>query len=152
MEALSRLANNVKKLDVDRLLFSILKNKKLQSEIIRLNTQEQLFKKGIDSEGRRLDEIGGGYSDLTIEIKKSKGQPTDRVTLKDTGAFYDSWNIVVKMGEVVIDADPIKDDTNLFDEWGEDIVGLTENSLQVLTDLIRPKLITAVNEAIRKGL
>lgn len=39
--------------------------------------------------GRRNDgtEILPSYKDVTIEIKKLKMQPTDRVVLRDTGAF-----------------------------------------------------------------
>ena len=40
--------------------------------------------------GIRIDgkNITPQYSPFTVEIKKTKGQVTDRVTLKDTGAFY----------------------------------------------------------------
>lgn len=36
------------------------------------------------------DEIRPPYAPRTIKRKIKKGQPTDRVTLKDTGKFYDS--------------------------------------------------------------
>ena len=46
--------------------------------------REQLFS-GINAEG---DPIEPEYSPRTVAIKKKKGQPTDRVTLRDTGDFY----------------------------------------------------------------
>lgn len=39
------------------------------------------------------------YRPLTKKIKKAKGQPIDRVTLKDTGAFYDA--MIVDVGAQV---------------------------------------------------
>jgi hypothetical protein len=41
---------------------------------------------GLRSDGT---DILPSYKDVTIEIKKLKGQPTDRVTLRDTGAFQE---------------------------------------------------------------
>lgn len=46
--------------------------------------EQQMFA-GIRADG---SEILPSYADLTIEIKKQKGQPYDRVTLRDEGDFY----------------------------------------------------------------
>jgi hypothetical protein len=64
--------------------------------------------------------------------KRKKGQPTDRVTLKDTGDFYSSFQVLPFKGGFIIDADPIKEDTNLFDRYGEDILGLNDENLQLI--------------------
>jgi len=52
-------------------------------------TEKQLFEKGEDGKGKKLR----GYARTTIRIKRQKGQPTDRTTLKDTGAFYKSLSV-----------------------------------------------------------
>lgn len=117
-----------------RVIFSI---NEIKEEIIYLNTQEQLFEKGIDSEGVRLDVARGyGYANVTKKIKAQKGQPTDRITLKDTGEFYQSFRVDVRAGVITINADAQKDDTNLFTEWGIDILGLTEESINRLKPLV----------------
>lgn len=117
-----------------RVIFS---RDQIKEEIIYLNTQEQLFDKGIDSEGVRLDVARGyGYANVTKQIKAQKGQPTDRITLKDTGEFYQSFRVDVREGVITINADAQKDDTNLFDEWGVDILGLTEESIKRLKPLV----------------
>lgn len=51
----------------------------------------QMFK-GLRSDG---SEILPSYSELTIQLKKAKGQPTDRVTLHDTGSFYQGIKVEV---------------------------------------------------------
>lgn len=65
--------------------------------------------------GKRADgsDITPEYSDYTIELKKEKGQVADRVTLKDTGAFYAGINVRVEGSNVVIDS---------FDDKTEDII------------------------------
>ncbi len=42
------------------------------------------------------------YAKSTRDYKKSKGQPTDRVTLKDTGKLYDSIQIQANTTQAVI--------------------------------------------------
>jgi hypothetical protein len=130
-------AKRVSKLRSEVLFRVIFSRDQIKEEIIYLNTQEQLFNKGIDSEGVRLDAARGfGYANVTKQIKARKGQPTDRITLKDTGEFYQSFKVDVREGVITINADAQKDDTNLFDEWGVDILGLTEESIKRLKPLI----------------
>ena len=126
--------NGFKKLSIDEIAYEVAKRQDFQSEVIRINTQLQLFEKGQDSTGRELESIGGGYSPVTIEIKRSKGQPVDRVTLKDTGDFYKSFQVVPYKGGFEIKADPIKDDANLYVEWGEDIIGIQEDYKYIILD------------------
>ena len=80
--------NKFKTGDVDSLLVEAFESAK--AEIIKLNTIEQLFKKGVDNENKAIEPA---YTPTTVSIKKSKGQPTNRVTLKDTGDFYKATDI-----------------------------------------------------------
>lgn len=90
--------------------------------------QKQLFEKGVDE----FNKVIGVYSPVTEMINPKKEAGT-HYTLFDTGEFYKSMFIIVFADSFVIDADPIKVDddgdiTNLFDEYGEGIVGLTDES------------------------
>jgi hypothetical protein len=107
-------------------------DKDVQNEIIRMNTEDQLEEDGIDSLGRSL----GPYSPLTIMYKKMKGQRYDHVTLKDTGEFYNSWNVTVTVNEIGFDANDQKDDTALFEVYGVDVLGLTDENMQYLKEMI----------------
>lgn len=100
--------------------------------IIEMNTQEQLFQKGVDSKGVPLMDIGGDYSFVTKDIKDFLGQPIDRITLKDTGDFYRSWTVRILADTIFIEADTIKDGDDLRQRWGNDILGLTDESKQKL--------------------
>ena len=58
--------------------------------ILDMNAEDQLFQKGITRKGVEIASFAP-YAPLTIEIKKLKGQPTSRVTLRDEGDFHRSF-------------------------------------------------------------
>lgn len=144
--SLENLVNRLESLDLDRVANAALQGQ--EDFIINLNTQDQLFEKGINSDGISLEEIGGEYSPVTVQIKTEKGQPVDRITLKDTGEFYDTWVVRLGSKEFEIAANPLKDETNLFDEWGEEIVGLTDESLDKLINEILPKIQAEIKRSL----
>lgn len=95
---------------------------------------EQLFNEGVDE----LGEIIGTYSTYTemLNPEKQAGTP---YTLYDTGEFYRSMSIAILDLAIEIDADPIKTDefgqtTDLFQEYGEGIIGLTDESKTKLVE------------------
>jgi len=146
---LRNVLNSILSLDVDDLALEIAKQDSLQDLVIELNTEKQLYDKGEDSTGRTLESIGGAYTPFTVSIKKAKGQPTDRVTLLDTGEFYASFTIKPFKGGFTIDADPNKDDTNLFEEWGDDVVGLNDENLQIVINFFRDAILEKINRRIK---
>jgi len=142
------------KLDLDDIAFQIANSTEHKKFVIRLNTEgeptSQLFNLGEDSLGVRLHGetslIGGEYSPSTLKDKRGKGQQLTPPTLKDTGAFYDSFKVVAFKGGFRIEANPIKDDTNLFDEFGEEIVGLNKENLDLLTEFYLEKINEILDE------
>ncbi len=87
-------------------------------EYERLNT-EQMFL------GKRSDgsEIEPPYTPTTVGIKKRKGQPFDRVTLKDTGLFYKNLDAFADNDKIYIDSDTPYTD-KLVEKYGTKIFGL----------------------------
>lgn len=140
-------------LDVDQLALEIAQQDKFQDLVIELNTREQLFDKGEDSQGVKLVGknivVDGSYSPTTIKIKRAKGQPTNRITLSDTGEFYASFVIKPFKGGFTIDADDEKPDHDLFDEFGEDIVGLNDENLQTIINFFRDAILEKINSRIK---
>lgn len=148
-EPIKRLAKNFRNLDLDRIVSVILQDKEVQNFIIELNTQGQLFE-GIDSLGVSLKSIGGSYAPFTIEEKKKKGQPTDRVTLFSTGKFYKTFEVNVFSKSFEIEADTIKGGEDLQDSWGDDLVGLTKESRVLLVQRIRLLIIDEIRRQIKR--
>lgn len=146
MRALASLAKRVQGIAVNDLIHELSEHKDFTDLIIELNTQKQLFEKGEDRTGTKLSDIGGDYSSATIygttnfEGKIQKGLPYDRVTLFDTGQFYESFFVYFSGKDLVIGANTIKDTTDLLTEWGGNILGLSEESLVKLRDAAIPIL------------
>lgn len=109
--------------------------KQHESQMIGMN-QDNLFA-GIDSEG---DEIGPDYRPFTIELKRMLRQPTNRVTLKDTGDFYKSIFLTFGKTSIFFDAKDWKF-PDLIKKYGSDILGITDEDLDDLRELIKPDLI-----------
>lgn len=141
-------------LDLGKVLFKIYQDKETQDFIVFLNNHDQLFVKRSDSKGKTLEDIGGGYSPVTEELNEGvvfeyRGSFNTKITgespfLFDTGDFYDSFVVRPLSDGFEIDANPIKDDTNLFREWGEDILGLDSESLIKLNGFLIEKIMEAL--------
>jgi transcriptional regulator len=95
MTTIKNLYDRFEKLDTDKVIDSALKQTK---DYIGALNKEQM-NKGLRSDG---SETTPTYKDSTIRIKIEKGQPVDRVTLKDTGAFYAGVKVEVKVDTISI--------------------------------------------------
>jgi len=146
MRALVSLANRVKSLKVLGLIKVLADDKSFTDLIIDLNTKKQLFDKGIDSKGRSLSDIGGNYSPFTLQLHPEK--IADKITLYDTGDFYASFKVFFDNGMLTISADTIKDTSDLIVDWGENILGLTGESLSILREKAKEILIPHVKKTI----
>lgn len=119
-----------------------------EAEILDLNIDSQLFQKGIDSEGQA---ITPGYAPLTISIKRAKGQPTDRVTLRDTGDFHRSFQI--SYGSDAFDffaTDPKSQ--KLEQKYGSEIFGLTPDNLQETIEITTEDITSKSQKIILSNL
>ena len=88
-------------------------------DLIQLN-QSQLFDKGVNADNEELQP----YTFLTEFYKREKGQPFDRTTLKDTGAFYAGFNIKTSDQFIIFDSTDSKT-SDLEQKYGNRIFGLT---------------------------
>ena len=133
------------KIDPISIIRQILSDRAILNWIEDANRKQLLT--GKNSFDVKLSDIGGGYSDLTLQLNPNKQR--DVVNLLDTSEFYASITATVDSSLLQIDADPIKTDdngkdTNLYDRWGEDIIGLNEENLQELIDTLKDKLIIEI--------
>lgn len=112
--------------------------------IIDMNVEDQLFKRGIDSTGNQLP----SYAPITIHIKQAKGQPTDRMTLRDEGDFHSRFRIERTADGLRILSEDYKTEM-LVRNYGEEIFGLTEENLQTfIEDCVYPQLKKIINEQL----
>ena len=153
MEALVTLLQNIQQLDTFNILFVATSTKEFQELVERLNLQEQLFKKGIDSEGNVI----GFYSEATEAINPEKKAGTP-FTLRDSGQFYESYDIFVTENEIILDAERDFPDAgagepqDIIAKFGIDIIGLTDENHNKTIDFIKDNLIEILLQEIFRGV
>jgi hypothetical protein len=110
-------------------------NDQIKGLILRLIKDEQLNKQGVD----KFEQIIGLYSEMTqmINPEKIAGTP---FTLKDSGQFYNSMFVEVLTNELVIHANADKMENQKW--WNTNILGLTENNLEIYVVELRKKYIS----------
>ena len=101
-----------------------------EAYIVDLNAEEQLFEQGINRLGVEISDYAP-YSPVTIAIKEAKGQPTNRVTLRDTGDFEASFFLEVGDKQFEIKASDFKTE-DLIKKYGRQILGLTDENIAAL--------------------
>lgn len=108
---------------------------------------EQLYDFGINSLGISIDTYAP-YTPYTVRLKNEKGQPTDRVTLRDTGDFHRSFEVVVGPTEFYITATDSKTDA-LVEKYGEKIFGLIpQNKIELAQKYLYPTVMTEINKEL----
>ena len=101
--------------------------------------------KGQDRNGKM---ITPGYTPFTISIKRSKGQPTDRVTLQDTGQFHSSFKIRYDSDSFELYANDWKTES-LVEKYGNDIFGLQDDAARELADQVyQPRMIQKLKSVL----
>ncbi|NBW39341.1 MAG: hypothetical protein EBR30_30835 [Cytophagia bacterium] len=141
---LGKILNRARTLHTTSLWLEVFKDGVLKRQVLQWIQQDQLFEQGIDEDG----DIIGTYSEFTELINPEKVAGS-HYTLFDTGEFYRSMYVVVLSDSIVIEADPVKIDdngekTNLFYEYGEGIVGLTDENKQKLAEEVANRFQNAI--------
>lgn len=147
--------NKLKSLNQGQMFFNAVSDKRVQEFILFLVQYGQLFSRGINE----FEEIIGRYSELTEQINPEKVAGTP-YTLKDTGEFFDSMFVTPNSESFIIDGNGIKYGktlkngqvvetiTNLFEEFGDSIIGLTEDHKEQLGRMLADKFIEDVRKIL----
>lgn len=121
-----------------------------ESIIVEMITQQQLYEQGIEGRGIEISSYAP-YAESTIRKKIKKGQPTNRVTLKDTGDFYKSLRIEFDDKGFYITSNDFKS-PYLLKKYGPTIFRLTDENLKTLIrKYIRPALTVKLKEYLQNG-
>lgn len=102
--------------------------------------EDQLFERGVDGDNISL----GEYSPVTISIKQIKGQPTDRVTLRDTEAWNRSAYLFIGPDHMEVRTTDVKTG-DIFFKYGEKVLKVSDSNLQDFIDFyLKPFLIDSL--------
>jgi len=144
-DAIKKLRFNQRKLEREAINL-------LQGEIEYLNTEEQLYQKGVDARGRKLTP---GYTNRTKVIKARKGQPTNRVTLRDTGELHGSFKVTANDRDITVEMTKVVDGEDiakkLRDKYQTMYEGLSPESIGKLAEKMKPILIDLIKDELQSG-
>jgi len=113
-----------------------------------IQTDVQLFTKSQDRKGLT---IHPDYADSTISIKLKKGQPTDIVTLKDTGDFYGSIEVRATSNQLIISAS-VEYAKYLTGKYGQDILGIQNMEMkEFFIKFIKPQIEKNISDIISRN-
>lgn len=113
--------------------------------IVSAIADDQLYRRGINGRGEKIMSYMP-YTAKTIQNKKRKGQPTTRVTLRDTGAFHKSMFVVFDSEGFYVTASDEKTE-KLVKKYGEEIFRLTDkNFTRIVRSHIRKELVKRLKE------
>ena len=142
-QALQKTVRRVKDDFILEVIKSIVEDN--SNEIIDLNTEDQLFDRGIGSDGESL----GVYSNPYKKLKKAIGQPSDRVTLRLEGDFYKSFEVIIGDKQFRINATDKKTKW-LINRYGEKVFGLTKDNLSLFREVVvKPELLKEIRKEIK---
>ena len=147
-DVLDKLIDTLTSLDRGAIINAEVKDH--ERELIVMNTQDQLFNRGVNSEGAH---ILPDYAPSTIIKKGKKGLPADRVTLYDTGDWHKSFKIEYGKDFIEITAPPSMKKgwdltQGLIKRYGELIFGLTPENLEKTRSILTPGIIKRIREQI----
>lgn len=150
---LDQLQKKLESFDINKTLNKVAtkpNNEKLMQDLIR----KRLLEKGEDAEGKQLRTFGAivpnVYSIRTMIIKDEKGQPTDRVTLKDTGDFHESFSLKTEPEQFINTGDENKPDGKISDNLDlTNVLGLSDRERKEWAGEILPDIRLETLEAIR---
>lgn len=128
MDKIQKIANKFLGLKNPLVLQGIIKESmdRMEDEVEQAQS-EQMYR-GENADGT---EINPTYTRNTVKYKQRKGQPWDRVTLKDTGKFHRANRAEVAPTAIdIINSDSKKGD--LVEKYGARIFGLNEKSILLL--------------------
>lgn len=116
----------------------------IEDEIKELNVHQQ-YDLGQDRYG---NEIRPEYAESTIRYKRRKGQPTDRVTLQDTGQYHDTFKIRYEAEGFELYANDWK--AGFLDrKYGKEIYGLQDDAARELADQVyQPRMIQKLKKIL----
>lgn len=128
-------------------LEDIIKSK--EDVIVSAVVNDQLYRRGVNGDDIKIDSYKP-YAHSTIIRKLKKGQPTTRVTLRDTGKFHGEAYLVIDSEGFYVDSKaPVTD--ILIKRYGPKILRLTNKNLnRIIVSHIKKGLTKKLKTAIQK--
>lgn len=137
--AITDLLHNFQNLNESDIMKSVFSDPSIQAQIIDAN-QSQLYDKGIESDGSPT----GDYSQVSVD---KYGKSPGHITLKDTGATYDSMRVQAEDDGIIMSADMALHGVDLGVIYPH-AIGLTDESISELLPEVNERIIEEIYKRI----
>jgi hypothetical protein len=135
-------ANAIAKINTKKLFLQAVKD---TSDLALDLNRSQMYDEGIDAKGKQI----GQYSETTVRIKQKKGQPTEFMTLLDTGSFYKKMFVNARSIPILIDSRDPK--TPILEEtYSPNILGLTREHTKLYQEAVTLEYKKLVHQTIEE--
>ena len=104
-----------------------------EQEIIEAITEDQLYERGVNGDDVEIMTYAP-YAPSTVKRKIRKGQPYNRVTLRDTGEWYKSLRLIYDVDGFYLTSTDYKN-KYLKDKYGPKILKLTKENLKMFSEM-----------------
>jgi hypothetical protein len=113
-----------------------------EEEILNLNREDQLFDKGIDTNGLLLGQYARTLNGSTRGYPKKQGDPFN---FYDTGSLFSSFSLLSSDNKVIIENSDSK--VGLLNRQYGEFIGLTEeNQYKLNYEIIYPELMDFIKQ------
>lgn len=134
-----RLLQIKKSLNSRNIWESVFSRPSVQDYVIEKLLQQNQLQKNVTGLNQPIRDLQTGsttYALLTEILSGGKKKAGDPYNLFDTGQFYNSMTVILGNDFFEIEANPIKNDANLYTKYGEEIVWLSEDSKSKLREYL----------------
>jgi hypothetical protein len=125
MTTVQDMINRLRQVDIESLTWASLE----ETRAAYVEAQVSQMNAGIRSDGA---EITPQYAASTVARKKRKGQPSDHVTLRDTGEYHRKMSVSVDNEDLKINSD-VEYEKYLDERYTSKIYGLESDRLESYT-------------------
>jgi len=128
-----------------------------EKQIVNLNTNDQIFNKGIKATGEKIKPTGKPYPiySAQYELRKRKaGKYQGHVDLKWSGRYLKSYNIIPEFQKFLLESKDVilakgfNLSEHLKSYYTKEIEGLTNENMKIVAKIIRPTLIKLYRNAL----
>lgn len=152
LEQWKEVAKRAQRFNVNQALGEIWRDPFVQDFIIALNTEGQLaFGKDARDNNLSPEYQSPDYARAKQNIPGRKA-PLGIPDLKLFGSFYESFDINVLPDGFMIIADTKIHGRDFIEDYGFDIIGLSDENIQKLIEFIRPIWMAKIEEYLFSGL
>ena len=149
-ESLRHIANNIASIDINSILNKLWKDTVVQDFILEELNQDNQLRKGLKSDGGIVGQyVSDAYANFK-QARPGRRAPKGIVDLYVTGDFYRTFRVIpINNGFEITANTSLYEDTDFAVKYGDEILGLSQDSILKLQEFLIPLIRQEILKVIR---